>query len=209
LRLTWRPNSNRRLDNKLNIFEGIHKNLYFIGINLIMIGGQVLIMFLGESALSVTQLTAKQWAISLGLGAWSIPMAILIRLVPDDLVSRMIPFKTDNKVRIQISPAPEEGFTWNDAVQNVRFELAYFGGARSSRLKRVGRKALVSLKTWLGWSSGEMAAAGETSSLLHSDGELFRPRSNSAFAPAAVMAGMVAGSVALWPSASATSDEGE
>jgi P-type Ca2+ transporter type 2C len=39
--------NNRRLDNKLNIFEGVHKNWFFIGINCVMVGGQILIVFVG------------------------------------------------------------------------------------------------------------------------------------------------------------------
>ncbi|KAG9979182.1 calcium-translocating P-type ATPase, partial [Aureobasidium melanogenum] len=35
--------NNRRLDNKFNIFEGVQRNVFFIGIALIMIGGQVMI----------------------------------------------------------------------------------------------------------------------------------------------------------------------
>merc|ERR1712230_288790 len=33
--------NNRRLDNKFNIFTGIHRNYFFIGINCIMVGAQI------------------------------------------------------------------------------------------------------------------------------------------------------------------------
>jgi Ca2+-transporting ATPase len=85
--------SNRRLDNKFNIFEGISRNWFFMGINFITICGQVLIVNIGSSALSTVRLDAKQWAISILLGALSLPIAVLIRLIPDDFIRRFLPTK--------------------------------------------------------------------------------------------------------------------
>ncbi|KAM7210788.1 hypothetical protein V8F06_013835 [Rhypophila decipiens] len=48
--------NNRRLDNKLNIFEGITKNYWFLGINCLMVGGQVLIIFVGGPAFQIHKL---------------------------------------------------------------------------------------------------------------------------------------------------------
>ena len=50
-------NSNRWIDNKFNIQEGLHRNWLFIVITTIMIGVQVLIIFIGEEAFSVMPLT--------------------------------------------------------------------------------------------------------------------------------------------------------
>jgi len=47
-----------------------------------MIGGQILIMFVGGRAFSVTRLNPAQWAYSLVLGAISIPIGVIIRLIP-------------------------------------------------------------------------------------------------------------------------------
>lgn len=84
-------NSNRRLDNKFNILEGIQRNWFFIAINIIMIGGQVMIIFVGGKAFHVTPLNGPQWGYSLVLGALSLPMAVFIRLIPDDWVARILP----------------------------------------------------------------------------------------------------------------------
>lgn len=83
--------NNRRLDNKLNIFEGITHNTFFIIINLIMIGGQVLIIFVGGQAFRITRLDGKEWGLSIGLGAISIPFGACIRLLPDSWVSACLP----------------------------------------------------------------------------------------------------------------------
>jgi P-type Ca2+ transporter type 2C len=90
--LTVNLSSNRRLDNKLNIFENIHHNYFFIIINLIMIGGQVLIIFVGGEAFKIRPLDGKEWGLSVGLGAISVPWGALIRLFPDEWVGAMLPW---------------------------------------------------------------------------------------------------------------------
>jgi Ca2+-transporting ATPase len=85
------PPSNRRLDNKLNIFEGITRNYFFIIINLIMVGGQVLIIFVGGEAFRIHPLNGKEWGMSIGLGAISLPWGALIRKFPDEWAEAMVP----------------------------------------------------------------------------------------------------------------------
>lgn len=76
--------NNRRLDNKFNIFEGIHRNFYFIGINCIMIGGQIMIIFVGGRAFGITKINGVQWAICLLCALPCLLWAVLIRLFPDE-----------------------------------------------------------------------------------------------------------------------------
>ncbi|KAF2277355.1 calcium-translocating P-type ATPase [Westerdykella ornata] len=75
--------NNRRLDNKLNIFVNIHKNYYFIGLNLIMVGCQIAIVFFGSTAFSITALNGPQWAISVVIALLCIPWGVCVRLFPD------------------------------------------------------------------------------------------------------------------------------
>ncbi|KAK4032723.1 hypothetical protein C8A01DRAFT_20241 [Parachaetomium inaequale] len=86
--------NNRRLDNKLNIFEGITRNYFFIIINLIMIGGQVLIIFVGGEAFRIQPLNGKEWGLSIGLGAISLPWGAVIRKFPDAWAEAMVPHVT-------------------------------------------------------------------------------------------------------------------
>jgi P-type Ca2+ transporter type 2C len=65
-------NSDHRIDNKLNILEGITQNWIFRGINLSMIAGQVLIIMTGGRALQVVHLNSVQWGYSIVLGFLSI-----------------------------------------------------------------------------------------------------------------------------------------
>ncbi|KFY51869.1 hypothetical protein V496_08751 [Pseudogymnoascus sp. VKM F-4515 (FW-2607)] len=75
--------NNRRLDNKLNVFAGIQRNYFFIGINCIMVGAQIAIVFVGGQAFNITPIDGVQWAICIVLAAFSLPMAVLIRFFPD------------------------------------------------------------------------------------------------------------------------------
>lgn len=75
--------NNRRLDNKLNIFANIHKNYYFIGLNVVMVGCQVVIVFFGSTAFSIVALNGNQWAISVVVALLCIPWGCCVRLFPD------------------------------------------------------------------------------------------------------------------------------
>lgn len=75
--------NNRRLDNNFNIFEGMLKNYWFIGINCIMVGGQIMIIFVGGVALGVTPLNGVQWAICVICALCCMPWAVVLRTIPD------------------------------------------------------------------------------------------------------------------------------
>ncbi|OJJ39202.1 hypothetical protein ASPWEDRAFT_49245 [Aspergillus wentii DTO 134E9] len=75
--------NNRRLDNRFNIFEGMFKNYWFLGINCIMIAGQIMIVFVGGAAFSVTPLNGVQWAICIVCSICCLPWAVVLRLIPD------------------------------------------------------------------------------------------------------------------------------
>ncbi|KAF2831086.1 calcium-translocating P-type ATPase [Ophiobolus disseminans] len=77
--------NNRRLDNKLNVLEGIFRNWFFIGIVVMIIGLQILIMFVGGRAFQIKPggIDGVQWAISIVLGSICIPWAIAIKFFPD------------------------------------------------------------------------------------------------------------------------------
>jgi len=73
----------RRIDNKLNVFAGVFRNYLFLSIFFLTIAGQIIIIFVGGSAFSVTRLNGVQWAVSLILGTLSLPAGALLRLLPN------------------------------------------------------------------------------------------------------------------------------
>ncbi|KAG9622339.1 calcium-translocating P-type ATPase, partial [Aureobasidium melanogenum] len=210
--------NNRRLDNKFNIFEGVQRNVFFIGIALIMIGGQVMIMFVGGRAFSVERLTGEQWGYSVGLGAISIPVGVIIRLIPDELITRLVPAWLKRKAAPKLVVEDEERpFEYSQALLDIRDELAFIKRIKGGRLNQIKftlkhpREALLHSRS--ASRSRSSMSLPQTPNGEHSEGEAQslapptpdsrrrsrgRSRSNSAFAGAA-MAGIVAGSIgAAW-----------
>lgn len=188
--------SNRRLDNKFNIFEGISRNLFFIGINVITIGGQVIIISVGGSALSTIRLDGTEWALSIALGAISLPVAMLIRLIPNDFLLQFI-----SHTRGHNQTPPDERYEWNEALENVREQLTLLKNIRGGRLNalkftlEVPREPLLRSNRDSIRGTPNTQGNGDTGPPHH---KWTRSRSNSALGPAAVMAGVIAGSIAGW-----------
>ncbi|KAJ3716135.1 Ca-transporting ATPase [Lentinula raphanica] len=128
--------NSRRLDRKLNIFEGVFNNWYFIGITLIEIVAQVLIVFVGGSAFQVTRVDGTVWGISLALGFVSIPLGALIRLLPNGpfeiLFDKLGLFGKSSEI-LPTSTVDQEG--WHGAISLVRDNLSTFSHVRGGRLR--------------------------------------------------------------------------
>lgn len=209
--------NSRRIDNKLNIMERIWKNKWFIGIQVIIIGGQVLIIFVGGAAFSVKRLDqGSQWAVSLVLGAISVPVAVIIRLIPDEFIARLVPnfWHRDKGPELVISDE-DRNYEWNPALEEIRDQLAFIKRVRGGRLRHIRHK-LQHPQEFLPRSrsgsrsrdsSSPPTPTGDTDNGSPTPQPLTpesrsrrntRSRSNSTFGPAAAMAGIVAGSIAGW-----------
>jgi len=81
----------RRIDNHLNVFSGFHRNFFFLLITGITVCGQIIIVFVGGTAFSVTRLNGEQWAVSLILGLLSLPFGAIVRIIPNTFITRFIP----------------------------------------------------------------------------------------------------------------------
>lgn len=75
--------NNRRLDNKFNIFEGMLRNYWFLGINAVMVGGQVMIIYVGGAAFGVTRLSGILWGVCIICALGCLPWAVALRILPD------------------------------------------------------------------------------------------------------------------------------
>ena len=216
----------RRLDNKFNIFEGLFRNYFFIGIQVIITGGQILIMFVGGAAFNLnTRLTGSQWGVSIILGLLSVPIAVLLRMIPNEWVAKLIPAWLSRKKTPEVLVSDEERhYQWNPALEEIREELMFLKFIRGGRLSVLKYKLQNPRELLPRSRSGSRSASrSRTSSIRprtpqpeHADDastnhgpptpESHRPaqrkrgrsRSNSAFGPAAAMAGIVAGSIAGW-----------
>ncbi|KAH9168805.1 calcium-translocating P-type ATPase [Lactarius sanguifluus] len=126
----------RRLDQKLNIFEGISNNWYFVAITIIEVAVQVLICFVGGAAFDVTRMGIREWGISLALGCVSIPLGALIRLMPNERFERffkMVHLLPKSVVLPTTRPGAEPGFSF--AVDQVRDNLGTFAKLRGGRMR--------------------------------------------------------------------------
>lgn len=82
----------------LDFFQHLFRNPYFIGIELLISGFQVLIMFVGGAAFSIARQTGAMWATALICGLLSFPVGWLIRILPDIWFERIFPTKQFNKM---------------------------------------------------------------------------------------------------------------
>ncbi|KAK6542160.1 hypothetical protein TWF694_007925 [Orbilia ellipsospora] len=198
--------NNRRLDNKFNIFEGIHRNWFFILINVIMVGGQVLIIFVGGAALGVVPLNGPQWAISLILGAISLLIGVIVRLVPDQVFKKILPkamYRDRKTPDVFVSDDDRNKFEWNQGIEDIRQELQFIKMIRGGRLNALKFKTKEIKHRLLPMSKSSSHAPPGSPDDQHpppspSSHRRKRSRSNSAFAAAAMVPSIVAGSIGGW-----------
>jgi Ca2+-transporting ATPase len=140
--------NSRRIDNRLNIFEGFFKNKLFMGIFLAMVGGQALIVNFGTYVFAVEAITGAQWAISIVIGFLAIPIGALIRIIPDAwyiwCVHRIIPAKVRsffsskrNKDRMPLHPEEEFRGEWNRSLLKIKSDLARYQRVRGGRFRLI------------------------------------------------------------------------
>ncbi|KAL8278631.1 hypothetical protein RQP46_008923 [Phenoliferia psychrophenolica] len=128
----------RRLDRGFNIFTGILKNYYFIVIFFIMVGGQILIVEFGGAAFQVTRIGGRDWGISIIIGAISLPIAVLIRLLPPGPFERfMIKMRMypDPNAPLPTASRASEDRQWGEGIGKVIDNLNTFSQIRGGRLR--------------------------------------------------------------------------
>ncbi|UPL03919.1 hypothetical protein LCI18_014853 [Fusarium solani-melongenae] len=139
--------NSRRIDNRLNIFEGLHRNHLFMLMMSIMVGGQLIIIYVGGDAFVVVRLNGPQWAISVVLGFFSIPIGVLIRLFPDrwfqaivDVLVKLWPKwlrlrrKKKSPEDGDETPTNPQDYDLGDALFGIRDDLEFLKKVRGGRM---------------------------------------------------------------------------
>lgn len=166
-----------------------------------------MIIFVGGAAFQITPLNGPQWGISLLLGAISLPVAVVIRLIPDELVAKIAPSWMSRKVGSKIYVSNEDRFQWNQGIEDIREELTFLKLVRGGRLNQLNfrrHNMKQNLSHMFRGSKSEgipMTPTGEEGSFVPSSpssNRRKRARSNSAFAAAAMVPSIVAGSIGGW-----------
>jgi Ca2+-transporting ATPase len=127
----------RRIDSHLNIFHNIFANKFFIFIFVLCIALQAIIVNVGGAAFQVTPINGIDWAISIIIGLLSIPIGVVIRLIPDELFSfifffypatrqRYLGGNNEGAVAPTVYMAGNERIAWNSAYNNVQQGLYSF-----------------------------------------------------------------------------------
>lgn len=194
------------------------RNYWFIGIQFIIVAGQVMIVFVGGTAFHVHRLNGPQWAYCLILGLLSLPIAVVIRLIPDELIRKFTPhitFRKDSSPQLFVSDE-ERIHEWRPELEEIRQELTFLKKIRGGRMAGLAYKIQHPRETFMprsrsgshsrSTSSLPRTPEGDTSGTELNTASPHSPdpqkrrrgrsRSNSAFGPAAAMAGVVAGSIA-------------
>lgn len=197
-----------------------------------MIAGQTIIIVVGGiapdsigAAFSVNKIGGTEWAISIVIGFLSIPIGAAIRLIPDELILRLVPDyiknHSKNKPKFTIEDEEHAQFYFPAPLQEVREELSFmkkFKGGRLNNLKFAMTHPVEAVMHNRSRSQSRSGSQPQTPSDGVSRENSFRgqgshdiprtpesrksrerrSRSNSALGATTVMAGIIAGSVAGW-----------
>jgi len=81
----------RTIHDELNIFKGIHTNIMFILIWLIIMGGQILITQFGGRVMvcCLDGLGLEQWLLALAIGVSSLLVNFVMKFFPDRLCPKL------------------------------------------------------------------------------------------------------------------------
>ena len=169
----------RRLDNKMNMFEGIWRNWYYVVVSAIILGAQILIMFVGGAAFSIERQTGVQWAIAICCGFGSIPVGLLLRCIPDEWLIAIFPTRLyrfigrvcgqlmfwrrwtrKNKPEIRVAADEESGvdvinYKWPAPFEQVKSDLMILKlrGGRWSQIKSKPKKMYTNFRQSISNSS--------------------------------------------------------
>lgn len=115
----------RILHDKLNPFRGLFTNRIFLGIWIGTAIVQIILVNFAGAPFSTTPIPWSCWLVSLGLGILSLPIALVVRLLPD------WPQRHQSPERIYMT---RERLQWQAAIGGVRRSLAFFTALRRARV---------------------------------------------------------------------------
>jgi len=81
----------RKINDEINIFDGVFTNPMFCGVWLVIVIGQIVIVSVGSTAMKVhiAGLTSQQWIICICIGFLSLPMNLVLKFVSDKVAIKM------------------------------------------------------------------------------------------------------------------------
>lgn len=116
----------RRIDDTFNIFKNLWHDWIFLAVQASTVTCQFLIITFGGIAFGTTPLTFTQWVITVAIGALSLPVGLIIRLLPDI-------FGIERRFNEDALPlASYSRLHWEGAIGQVRNQLRIYSILRKT-----------------------------------------------------------------------------
>lgn len=123
----------RRIDT-INVFKDIQHDYIFIAVQASVLVCQVLIVTFGGIAFSTVPLSPLHWLITVAIGALSLPVGFIIRMVPDC-------FGCEQRFNQDARPlASYSQLNWEGAIDHVRTQLRVYSILRKSYYQQQSSK---------------------------------------------------------------------
>ncbi|KAI3661475.1 hypothetical protein MP638_007205 [Amoeboaphelidium occidentale] len=123
----------RRIDTRLNVFAGIHKNWIFISILILTVIIQVILMLFGGKVFNVIgpSLPAIMWVLSIVIPAFTLLVGVFIRLTPnwDGCYICGVPVGVPDNSRVVMT---KERLQWLAAIGTVKTQVSVFRALRGT-----------------------------------------------------------------------------
>ncbi|PIA13438.1 calcium-translocating P-type ATPase [Coemansia reversa NRRL 1564] len=128
-------NCRRIQPDEFNVFANIQNDSGFLLVQLFIIAAQWLIVSYGGVAFSTVPLSLSQWAGSLFIGLLSLPVGLLIRMLPD--LSACFGLEGANSAAQQHLPEVSTARMRMEAsVKDVQYAVRFFSAIRNSQLAK-------------------------------------------------------------------------
>lgn len=114
----------RRIHDEVNVLQNIVYNPVFVVVQLAVVLGQVLLVLFGGAAFSTVPLTPYQWFVSILIGSLSLPVGLVLRLLPD---------VGSDQDQIRSPLVTREGMMWESTLTDIQRKNKVFSALRRSR----------------------------------------------------------------------------
>ncbi|KAF9201242.1 hypothetical protein BGZ49_008533, partial [Haplosporangium sp. Z 27] len=135
----------RRIDDSLNIFKNLHNNKIFLLVQLIVIGGQFIIVQFGGQAFKTVALSSEQWLITILIGSLSLPVGLVLRLLPSNIVPEAI---VSHKSEVREPLVSTGKLRWEGATTQVDNQRKFFDAIRKKTGHNVAKPEDHAQKLW-------------------------------------------------------------
>ena len=119
-----------------------------------------MIIFVGGEAFHVTPLNGAQWGYSVVLGALSLPMAVIIRVIPDKWVAKFLPMTWKRGLAPEVVEKEEEKKRKEMRRGSRPEDLSFIKTVRGGRVRSMKFK-LEAVKAGAGYNDKMIGAVSE------------------------------------------------